>query len=1109
VPNQAAGRTDAGLAARRILQTEDFLSPDSPLEAQTLLVNRAHAATMFHLELASARTQLQLIRDFVAPIRMVPTRLVGRAVQPNGAPGSRLQVELTVPANGRLVHRHTTTDKDGEFSMALPAGLPFPTGNALSFVFRGANLAAPVTVASTGIAPNGLMGNLRLPIVLDPLPQSIIASLVDLLPADRGQGIPPPPDVAATFPDLRIGEDGSCQRLYHTDISFDRFPYGVFIRLVEPRTSIVNPIVTVAVPGSSRRVPVAGFLPPGLANATIQYVDRVPVDQPVSVDGFRDQLIGVGNGTVVTPFERVPMAGTLGLGYVLRMAQLWTPKGLTLGDLVYSLPLAPGEQQRVAVFERRETSMVRESETLSADEQQEFSQDTDASTESVFNSAFDESASGGSSFNSHSKSKGHGWTALVYSAGGGSSNSSGSSTSWMEGHRDTAARATEDVHTAVQRQASARRRLARTGMRLASTFESAEVTTKVITNHNHTRALTLQYWEVQRLYEVSTTIEGVTLACLVPLQVVRFLPAGQPITLSTTATLPTRVEILTRYGQVLKHADILERWLPSGYRHGLSLLRQFAADPTATFQPAGAAAEDVIHFSLTGTFLPFEQIYVSAVTKRGTRLGPVQLTGIIGPVPEVWGDPAHAFPTEDVLIANLRGRRMLSAHLLEGDLAVPPTMARNDIVGFEISRQFQQFDYDLVNPAVQVTQLFSLSPEVPPDHLISGTVHLTPQKLEQNIGGPFVWNFNARIHTLGGGGDESYAQNYLGSRQQLPPAPFPVPAVQLSPVLRYSQLLEIERMLQHVVRNTVHYSKAVWLSLTPEERVIMLEGYTIGVPPGGIEDESQNIPLLNCVENRVIGFYGNSMMMPFIIPRSIADSMDITNADVQNTLLEFHESGFTPVRSIVALPTRGVLAEAVLGHCPSAEKVDLTRFWNWQDSPADAAPNIADVTLPTDKSTTSALQAPAALAGIAPLINNINATPTVPGSDAALVQALAQAAAQQQGFDAGKLTGAEALSKLILGDQRRASEGRKDALETTKQLNAQAMATVGNILGGIYGKNPTAGSTAAGAVYGNKGATASSKPGADDENGGGGEGGEGGGGNNGHGGGGGGGETDE
>ena len=29
------------------------------------------------------------------------------------------------------------------------------------------------------------------------------------------------------------------------------------------------------------------------------------------------------------------------------------------------------------------------------------------------------------------------------------------------------------------------------------------MTTKVITNHNKTRALTLQYWEVQRLFEVT------------------------------------------------------------------------------------------------------------------------------------------------------------------------------------------------------------------------------------------------------------------------------------------------------------------------------------------------------------------------------------------------------------------------------------------------------------------------------------------------------------------------------------------------------------------------------------------------------------------------------
>ena len=84
------------------------------------------------------------------------------------------------------------------------------------------------------------------------------------------------------------------------------------------------------------------------------------------------------------------MAGTLGLGYVVQLAQRWAPAGLSLGDLVYSLPLAPGEQQRVAVFEQRQALSTAELETLDFDEQQRQSQVSDSSTEAVFNSAFAE-----------------------------------------------------------------------------------------------------------------------------------------------------------------------------------------------------------------------------------------------------------------------------------------------------------------------------------------------------------------------------------------------------------------------------------------------------------------------------------------------------------------------------------------------------------------------------------------------------------------------------------------------------------------------------------------------------------------------------------------------
>ena len=51
-----------------------------------------------------------------------------------------------------------------------------------------------------------------------------------------------------------------------------------------------------------------------------------------------------------------------------------------------------------------------------------------------------------------------------------------------------------------------------------------------------------------------------------------------------------------------------------------------------------------------------------------------------------------------------------------------------------------------------------------------------------------------------------------------------------------------------------------------------------------------------------------------------------------------------PKSEIIPLPSGGVFAEAVLGRFNAAEKLDLTRFWNWQDSPIPiTAPEIAPV----------------------------------------------------------------------------------------------------------------------------------------------------------------------
>src|SRR5689334_21155731 len=125
-----------------------------------------------------------------------------------------------------------------------------------------------------------------------------------------------------------------------------------------------------------------------------------------------------------------------------------------------------------------------------------------------------------------------------------------------------------------------------------------------------------------------------------------------------------------------------------------------------------------------------------------------------------------------------------------------------------------------------------------------------------------------------------------------------------------------------------------------------------GLPAAALDDPIQHVPLLSCLANQVLGFYGNCMIMPVSIPSALAASgggngdgtaPPLTTGRVQEALTAFHRSAFAPPVSHISLPTSGVLGEAVLGHCPSAEKIDLTRFWNWKDSESEKAPDIGTV----------------------------------------------------------------------------------------------------------------------------------------------------------------------
>jgi hypothetical protein len=1039
-------------------------------DKRQVLATKIADVTHFRVGLATLHQHAATALDLAADVRTLPRQVRGMALNPDRSAAERVSVQPTMPNGGPILGRGVVTDELGLFTLPIPdvtdAARRQILGDGLGLRLTGRGNTVRQVTLPVPAAGGQAIGEVLLAGPLEPLPQSVIGALVDLvddLPgaAPNGSGGHAP----HTPIRVQIGDD-ACNVVFEEDATIRRFPYKVLVRLVEPRTTTVNQVFIPGGPffeglgrGSRFLVPLFDRgLVAALELKDTRFVERIPIDKPISVDGFRDQLIGLEGDTI--GIERdVPMAGTLGLGYVVNLAQVWKYDGLTLGNLLYSLPLAPGEQQRIVISEHVATASVTDLERLDIAERQHSSLRENSSAQAVFDSAFEEHVNASSSYRNSARSSSWGVAggigailgpvALGIGAGGGggSSNNNGSTRSSLDGARTYTSAASESMHRSVEREASGRRSASRTSIRLATETDRESVTTKVITNHNKAHALTMQYWEVLRKFTGSTEVEGVNLVCFVPLDLVRFLPAGQPLELTGTLGVDTRQELLLRYALAHRHADAIQPNLPGRHREGIRLLEDFAANPRATVDLA-APASDILSFSLTGRYIPYERLWIDVLVRGGRQIGPVKLDSPLTAI------DAKKFGTRTEFLAELKRIRDDGAaeNLMTGSLVIPEAIDKSEIVGFVVRRAFDTIDYQLdptKNPSYQALATldklgFSIDLST-----FESSVRLTPAELEREIGGPDVHAFVAKVNNAG----DSIAADSVSTAVELPPGGMPVAALERNPVLGFRDLMKIERMVQHVVRNTLTYSKAVWSSLTPEERVVMLEGYTIGLPEEGLDaagftDPSQHVPLLNCIANQVLGYYGNCMVMPFSIPASLAvklagaeDAVDaetrepLTNSAIQEALTRFHKEGFSPPVSHFTLPTRGVLGEAVLGHCPSAEKIDLTRFWNWQDSPADEATAIQNVSLRANN--LAALTAPATLSNVPSIINNVagEGGSTALGS---LVQALAGKAPAQGDFSTDFL--GQALLTTLGGKTIDSAEAaRKDALASATSLAGKAL----------------------------------------------------------------------
>lgn len=610
-------------------------------------------------------------------------------------------------------------------------------------------------------------------------------------------------------------------------------------------------------------------------------------------------------------------ACTIAHGHILHFKQEWIADGYSMGKLLYSLPLAPGQKKQIAVldWERRESAVRQES----LDEQESLvatlSRDRDIGE--MVNSVLSESSRGGSSANTGSVGGGLGIGAILGPVGGllgiGGGYSSASSNAWQNSSRNVAANSLQTLSDRTSQAAAAMRSQRSTVIQTVSQGERVSVVTETVANYNHCHAMTVEYFEVLRHMIVRQRLTDVQECLFVPLQMSPFDRAKALRWRHTLQSImPTRdlragFDALERIDNHYDGSD-----LPVG-TYADQTLEYVEGDLSLRFQLARPRDKDDDFEPSSWTWLSFLIPSLSAQEQYKTflkdqhfkdrifleQLGPRIARAFVDLLQFSWideNDVEHALPIDTTLLSNFVNDSPLSVSLRINSSLIGIPRARIKFI------KISEFTFGGI-------PLFNVLPANSRVIVESGNM-----TYRTKFAGGYLFN-NGRIRNDLTGNDSVRIYTPLTTAELRNP--------------REEDKERARRLIDHLNENTERYHHALWWRMSPDRRYMLLDGF--------VAPNSGGRSVASVVQNNLIGIVGNSLIMPV----SPGYHLDPTyNQDVEKPidLLEHYQPN-TPIDPIrVAIPTRGVYAEAVLGACNSCEVKEEERFWRWEESPIPDSP---------------------------------------------------------------------------------------------------------------------------------------------------------------------------
>lgn len=219
-------------------------------------------------------------------------------------------------------------------------------------------------------------------------------------------------------------------------------------------------------------------------------------------------------------------AVTIATGHILHYRSEFKADGYSLGNLLYSLPLAPGQKKQIVMMDSQHELQGTENQSVIQGENLASSLVNERNIADQLGGGINEALQGQSSASTSGISAGLGIAANIgvvsgaLGVAGGYANSNSSAS--QNSSRNTAQFFGEKLRQSIMQNADSYRQLNATIITTVKEGQQYSAVTEVVANHNHCHALTMMYFEVLRHYAIFQELVNVEECVFVPMLMTNF-----------------------------------------------------------------------------------------------------------------------------------------------------------------------------------------------------------------------------------------------------------------------------------------------------------------------------------------------------------------------------------------------------------------------------------------------------------------------------------------------------------------------------------------------------------------------------------------------------------